>query len=153
MDKAIVMLIMAIMIAFGASTSTSADSCVVQNPCPVVGETNYNGTGSATPKIYVTVCFADREYGYITRPDGTNEWVVHMRYQRSGGFERIETEHNTQCRLQGIVPGTTRVAVYVTCLEYTGWVATSVITRADSGKTITMERVSGPEWSYIPPPA
>jgi hypothetical protein len=133
------------------STPAFAESCTKSaTVCPVVPETNYHGTSNVKPKIQVTVCFADLEYGYITRPDGTNEWVVHLRYQKGGGFDRIDTVHNAQCRVQSVVPGTTRIAVYVTCLEYTGWVATSVITKADDGETIVMERVSGPDWSHMP---
>lgn len=133
------------------ATPAFAEGCTLPvEVCPIVPEVSYHGTGKARPKIWVTVCFDDAEYGYLTRPDGTNEWVVHLRYQNGGGFDRIDTEHNTQCRLQGVVPGTTRIAVYVTCIEYTGWVATSIVTKAQDGETITMERVSGPEWSHIP---
>lgn len=132
------------------STAVAGNCTPKQVVCPVVPETSYEGTSKVKPKIFVTVCFNDREYGFITRPDGTNEWVVHLRYQNGGGFDRIATMHNTQCRLQGFIPGTTRFAVYVTCLEYTGWVATTVITKAHEGQTVTMERVSGPDWSYAP---
>lgn len=132
------------------TAAIAGDTCQKQTVCPVVPETDYEGTSDVKPKIYVTVCFADREYGYITRPNGTNEWVVHLRYENGGGFDRIATMHNTQCRLQGVVPGTTQIAVYVTCVEYTGWVSTSVITKHDDGTTVILERVSGTNWSYTP---
>ena len=104
-----------------------ADNCVQQVVCPEVPETDYNGGSNVVPKIKVNVCFADREHAIITRPDGTNEWVVHLRY-KGGSFERIVTMHNAQCRVQWVTSGT-KIAVYVTCPEYTGWVATEAITR------------------------
>jgi hypothetical protein len=134
----------------GVSVSYANEACVQKVVCPEVPEVDYHGTTKVRPKIWVTVCFTDRDHKIITLPDGTNGWVVHLRYQRSGGFDRIETMRNAQCRLQGVVPGTTRIAVYVTCPEYTGWVATPVVTKEHDGKTVTMERVSGPEWSFIP---
>lgn len=121
------------------------DACVQQEVCVLVPETDYNGDSNVTPNIKVTVCFTDREHAIITRPDGTNEWVVHLRYH-SGSFERIVTMHNVQCREQWVTSGT-KVAVYVTCPEYTGWVTTEAITH--DGEYV-MERVEGDDWSYTP---
>jgi hypothetical protein len=131
--------------AFTVAEVAARECQVRQDVCVLVPETDYKGKGDVRPTIKVTVCFADRDYAIITRPDGTNEWVVHLRYPR-GSYDRIATVHNAQCRDQWVVAGT-KVAVYVTCPEYTGWVATDAITQ---GGKLTMQRVKGSEWSYRP---
>ncbi len=131
--------------SLGIASPAFADNCAQKVVCPVVPETHYHGQSDVHPTIKVTVCFTDREHRIITRPDGTNEWVVHLRYKR-GTFERIATMQNAQCRDQFVTSGT-RIAVYVTCPEYTGWVSTPAITKDG---TYVMERVGGEEWSYSP---
>lgn len=138
------MLLSSMMLVAPASANEECTT-PTQVVCPVVPETNYNGNSNVRPTIKVLVCFSDDDHRIITRPDGTNEWVVHLRYAR-GSFERIATEHNSQCRTQWVTTGT-KVAVYVTCPEYTGWVSTPAIS---SDGTYVMERVGGAGWSYTP---
>jgi hypothetical protein len=116
---------------------------VVVIDCPDVPEWDYHGDSAVIPDIKVTVCFQEREYTLITRPDdGTNEWDIYFKYQ-NGSFEPFATMHNAKCREQWVVSGV-EIAVYVTCLEYTGWVTTGPITH--EGEYL-MERV---DWDYVP---
>lgn len=143
MDKAIVMLVMAFMMMFGTATSAQADNCALQNVCVEVGDTHYRGTHKVTPTIKVDACFTQRELDLITLPDGTYSWVMYLVYP-NGVFERIATLDNVPCRYGQYLTNGTRVAVFVTCEEYYGWVTTAAVSQSGN---YTMERVS---WEFDP---
>ena len=126
----------------GVSTAT-ADNCARQNVCVEVGGTNYNGTHDVNPTIEVDACFTQRELDLITLPDGTYSWVMYLVYE-NGVFERIVTLNNVPCRDNQFLTSGTRVAVFVTCEEYYGWVATAPVSQ---NGTYTMERA---DWDFDP---
>lgn len=148
--KFLAAIIMAVLLTTGFTPVPGVSFTAVQaKTCPVghvvreggcyhpVKKTYYNGTGGAVKTVRVTFCLPADIHRTITRPNGTNEWVVHYHY-KGGAYERIVTERNKRCDTRNVAPGT-KVAVYVTCKSYTGWVATTTITGAGS---YTMHRVS-----------
>lgn len=110
-------------------------------PCDKVPNTSYDGGGVNITTVSATACFTSTMYDIITRPDGTNEFVAALVYG-GGAHEKVRTAHNTNCWTQNVKVGTF-MAVYVTCKEYTGWVAAKVTA---SGK-FTMKPVG---WKFQP---
>lgn len=110
-------------------------------PCDRVPNTSYDGGGVQIKSVSATACFNQEIYHVITRPDGSNEFVTALVY-KGYAHEKVRTEHNTNCWSQNVAPGTW-MSVYITCKEYTGWVAAKV---TKSGK-YTMQKVG---WGFQP---
>lgn len=144
-------------------TTTAEASCrpqPVNNPCPTVPETTYQGGGVEVTVVPATVCFTrdlvdlDWESGRlvkgkgIVQRDGTYSYTVDFVYNpRRGSHEVIKTVHNTPCWTHNVAIGTW-MAVYVTCDFYTGWVAWKVTgpTASDPRYAPKMRRVS---WTFV----